>query len=158
MALIDCPECGGLVSSEAKVCIHCGFPLLGGDQGEAKYMILLESVPNINAYIISQIAYICPGCEIKRKINNLPCILLTGISLQRAKDMQSELNKLRVKTVISKLQEEAPIEPVKDVLCCPRCKSTAITTGTKGYGLIRGFIGSNKTVNRCGRCGYSWEP
>jgi len=158
MALIDCPECGGLVSSEAKACIHCGFPLLGSEQGEAKYMILLESVPNINAYIISQIAYICPGCEIKRKINNLPCILLTGISLQRAKDMQSELDKLRVKTVISKLQEGTPIEPAKDVLCCPRCKSTAITTGTKGYGLIRGFIGSNKTVNRCGRCGYSWEP
>ena len=44
------------------------------------------------------------------------------------------------------------------ILRCPRCKSTNITTGTKGYGLVRGFLGSNKTVNRCGSCGYSWEP
>lgn len=27
MALIQCPECGGSVSSESKNCIHCGYPL-----------------------------------------------------------------------------------------------------------------------------------
>ena len=27
MALIQCPECGGNVSSNAKACIHCGSPL-----------------------------------------------------------------------------------------------------------------------------------
>lgn len=27
MALIQCPECGGSVSSNAKHCIHCGSPL-----------------------------------------------------------------------------------------------------------------------------------
>lgn len=28
MALINCPECNKQVSDKAKVCIHCGFPLL----------------------------------------------------------------------------------------------------------------------------------
>ena len=27
MALIKCPECGEQISNQAKVCIHCGFPL-----------------------------------------------------------------------------------------------------------------------------------
>ena len=26
MALITCPECGGKISDEADVCIHCGYP------------------------------------------------------------------------------------------------------------------------------------
>jgi len=41
---------------------------------------------------------------------------------------------------------------------CPRCGSTVITTGRRGYSLLTGFIGSNKTVNRCANCGYSWKP
>lgn len=28
MAIIMCPECGGQVSDKAKVCIHCGYPLI----------------------------------------------------------------------------------------------------------------------------------
>ena len=31
MALIQCPECGGNVSSNAKTCIHCGNPLTAPD-------------------------------------------------------------------------------------------------------------------------------
>ena len=80
MSLFNCPECGGKVSTLAKTCIHCGFPLLEYNQSETKYAIILESVPSTNSYIISQIAYICPGCEIKRKINNLPCVLTKGLS------------------------------------------------------------------------------
>ena len=47
---------------------------------------------------------------------------------------------------------------------CPRCGSTAITTGQRGFkyhwfgGFDWGFFGSNKTVNRCGNCGHTWEP
>lgn len=26
-----------------------------------------------------------------------------------------------------------------------------------GYSLFAGFIGSNKTINSCGNCGYSWK-
>lgn len=41
---------------------------------------------------------------------------------------------------------------------CPKCNSTNITTGQRGYSFLTGFLGSNKTMNRCGNCGYKWTP
>lgn len=41
---------------------------------------------------------------------------------------------------------------------CPRCDSTNVVTGQRGYSMVWGFIGSNRTMNRCGKCGYKWEP
>jgi predicted Zn-ribbon and HTH transcriptional regulator len=41
---------------------------------------------------------------------------------------------------------------------CPKCGSTAITAGQRGYSLLTGFLGSNKTVNRCANCGHTWKP
>lgn len=41
---------------------------------------------------------------------------------------------------------------------CPRCGSTEITTTARGVSLLRGVIGANKTVNRCQKCGKTWEP
>ena len=41
---------------------------------------------------------------------------------------------------------------------CPRCGSTQITTGQRGFSFWTGFIGANKTVNRCAKCGHSWQP
>lgn len=53
---------------------------------------------------------------------------------------------------IKKYQDE------KNKLHCPKCNSTNVTTGQRGYTLMTGFVGSNKTMNRCGNCGYAWEP
>lgn len=41
---------------------------------------------------------------------------------------------------------------------CPKCGSTSITAGQKGYSILTGFLGSNKTVNRCSNCGHTWKP
>lgn len=41
---------------------------------------------------------------------------------------------------------------------CPKCGSTSVTAGQKGYSLLTGFIGSGKTVNRCANCGHRWKP
>ena len=49
-------------------------------------------------------------------------------------------------------------ESNKNKLHCPKCNSTNVTTGQRGYSFLTGFLGSNKTVNRCGNCGYKWEP
>lgn len=51
-----------------------------------------------------------------------------------------------------------PTEEEKNTVRCPKCGSTQITTGQRGYSLFSGFLGSNKTVNRCAKCGYKWEP
>lgn len=49
-------------------------------------------------------------------------------------------------------------EEENNTVRCPKCGSTQITTGQRGYSLFSGFLGSNKTVNRCANCGYSWKP
>lgn len=41
---------------------------------------------------------------------------------------------------------------------CPKCGSTAITAGQRGFSIITGFLGSGQTVNRCANCGYKWKP
>ena len=46
----------------------------------------------------------------------------------------------------------------KNQVCCPKCGSTNITAGQRGYSLVTGFIGSGSTVNRCAKCGYKWKP
>ena len=45
-----------------------------------------------------------------------------------------------------------------NTVTCPRCGSTQITTGQRGWKLTTGFLGSSKTVNRCAKCGYTWTP
>ena len=59
-----------------------------------------------------------------------------------------------------------------DVLRCPRCQSTQLHVGDKGFsvgkaavghllvagvGLIGGFIGSKKIMITCLKCGYKWQ-
>ena len=46
----------------------------------------------------------------------------------------------------------------QNVIKCPRCKSTRITTGARGWKWTTGFLGSGKTVNRCTNCGWTWKP
>ena len=46
----------------------------------------------------------------------------------------------------------------KSALKCPKCGSTNIATGARGVNHFWGFIGASKTVNRCGKCGYTWKP
>lgn len=41
---------------------------------------------------------------------------------------------------------------------CPKCESTSITASQRGYSFWTGFLGSNKTVNRCSNCGHTWKP
>lgn len=47
---------------------------------------------------------------------------------------------------------------VQLAVSCPRCGSTQIQTGKRGYSLMTGFLGASKTVNRCANCGYKWTP
>lgn len=45
-----------------------------------------------------------------------------------------------------------------NALSCPKCGSTAVSVGQRGYSLLTGFLGSGQTMNRCGKCGYKWKP
>lgn len=55
---------------------------------------------------------------------------------------------------------QQPTQPTytPPLVCCPKCNSTQITTGQRGYSIVWGFIGSGKSMNRCANCGHKWEP
>ena len=54
--------------------------------------------------------------------------------------------------------QRKPTSSTQSLPHCPKCNSTSITAGQRGYKLMTGFLGSNKTVNRCANCGHSWSP
>lgn len=101
-----------------------------------------------------------------------PSVIIKNISHQTAKDIQEKFDVLGAVTSVEKLdtgknqnnsKQEIEIKNIlknnkDDTVRCPRCGSSAITTGQRGFSLVTGFLGSNKTVNRCGKCGYSWRP
>ena len=55
---------------------------------------------------------------------------------------------------------ESPIhyDPSSVAPKCPKCGSSTVVTGRKGFSVMTGFIGSGATMNRCGRCGHKWKP
>ena len=55
-------------------------------------------------------------------------------------------------------QQENSRAQAASAVKCPRCGSTNITAGQRGYSLLTGFIGSGRTVNRCANCGHKWKP
>ena len=70
----------------------------------------------------------------------------------------SKFNELQEKWDRSRESNNNEQEQESNQVHCPKCGSTQITTGQRGYSLFSGFLGSNKTVNRCANCGYSWKP
>ena len=74
---------------------------------------------------------------------------------------QKDIIEFKTKIAQFKVQVDAQEErerQEKNKPKCPKCGSTNITTGQKGYSFWTGFLGSNKTVNRCGSCGHTWKP
>lgn len=55
-------------------------------------------------------------------------------------------------------QQESKAPQPSNTVHCPRCGSTNITAGQRGYSLLTGFVGSGSTVNRCANCGHKWKP
>lgn len=41
---------------------------------------------------------------------------------------------------------------------CPKCQSTQISAGKRGWKMTTGFIGSSNTVITCLKCGLEFKP
>ena len=184
MALITCPECGKEVSDKAKMCPNCGYPINDPTVPDVKNNICvfkgqrydltevleyIEKTYDENGYCVDPktpayfaLKRIIPtiGCDTNellgylaryRKVpdfNFIPTGDPDKYRLVKPKDYDPNFN-------IHKAFEE---EQKKLIPKCPKCGCTSITTGSRGYSLFTGFLGSGKTVNRCGNCGYKWEP
>lgn len=171
MALITCPECKNQVSDRAATCIHCGFPLheTVADTINNEYYI----VKSINDKLIfgkpfqflSKVRVTNKNFTGEKDTN----IVASGITKDRAELLANYLTKHNWKgeivTDTKSQKENEQVTRLIDInlnpnapVMCPRCGSTSITTSQRGFSLATGFIGSNKTVNRCGKCGHTWNP
>lgn len=168
MALIKCPECGAQVSDKASCCIHCGYPLQDVDKtpdlyyvkriddkwvlGKARTLLSQAYIKNKNASGNSDYSIIALGITKDRAEMLLEFITKNRGEAEILPDNKSQsINQSMMDFIDINFNKNAPV-------MCPRCKSTQITTGQKGFSLLTGFIGSNKTINRCAKCGYTWQP
>lgn len=173
MALIKCPECNREISDMATCCVHCGFPLSKYDYAiqasDDTHRTNSCSIDGIE-YDLSDIAetlFSLPTGKINdekdMKVlgdvqddlrNRIPCLNLISVTA-----LTNEIRNTRSvpKTFDAK---QYIFEPKKEdnLVHCPRCDSTQIVTGQRGYSMMWGFLGSNKTMNRCAKCGHKWEP
>ena len=144
MALIKCPECGKEISDQSSTCIHCGFPLQNKNE-----------------------------CIVNGKKQDLSFILDQSLSREAKRDILCKISggaSWRCNMMVCSIMQEGKIPPTLNIrpdedeiqsqnaLACPKCGSTNITTGARGWKWTTGFIGAGKTVNRCGDCGHTWKP
>lgn len=150
--LIKCPECGKEISDKALSCPNCGVPMIKKNHciingidvdcsfifnneydNEIKELIMMEKT-NLDLNIIEKIIFEWSST------GKIPPIFNGKISTWEEDH----------KKAIQQSQQNVPK--------CPKCNSTAITTGARGVSWFWGTIGSSKTVNRCANCGYTWKP
>lgn len=136
MALINCPECGKEISDKSEKCIHCGYPI--------------RNIPylheNINGKDYDVSFLLDNSMSQVKKMKHLT--ELSGCDLLLAKQIV-------LKYCPTKAIEQKSSTPQ---LTCPKCGSTNITEGTRGFTLTTGFIGSGKFRYVCKDCGNKWKP
>lgn len=150
LALINCPECGKEISDKSETCIHCGYPL------SEKNMCYINGTKYDLSFVF----------EYKWEERAIPMKMLIDLTDCTLDSVGEAINKMFKTGEIPRtliLEKKKPKSTSqtsrhKDDPKCPKCGSTSITAGQRGYSLLTGFIGSGKTVNRCANCGYKWKP
>lgn len=164
MAMIKCIECGNFISDRSEVCIHCGCPTKESLQTSNESSKNMVCIVNGVTYDFSDIYNeMLEFTEDTRRdyptyVNNkilTPVMKKTNLSYASA----SELCDITAKNkeLPRFFNGETRIQQATGPRC-PKCGSTSISTGQRGFSMMTGFIGSNKTVNRCANCGYQWTP
>lgn len=146
MALIECKECGGTVSSKAYSCPHCGCPISKNNSKTITYKGKTFKVDSI-------VAQLKAG-----KRNEAYCDIVEDICLEIEPYDPSDAD-----TIMELICEQHDIRnpQVVNVPRCPTCGSTnieAIDAFVRGAAL--GLFGvASKTARSqfcCKNCGYKW--
>lgn len=115
-------------------------------------------------------SYICPICgannwiteddETLSRVSNYNPALLDAMRELKEKDViEYELKMSQFRNQANQMDAMRQQERAdKNRPRCPKCGSTSITAGQRGFSLLTGFIGSGNTVNRCSNCGHKWKP
>lgn len=78
-------------------------------------------------------------------------------AIDYSEDLLHDLKKQNPQTP-QKQPTASPSYYSENMIHCPKCGSTSISTGARGVNHFWGFIGASKTVNRCAKCGHMWTP
>lgn len=149
--IIKCEECGHDVSDKAVSCPNCGYIL----QLKENYICSIYGIEHDFSYLKEYLGS-NSSAEIFCKIHRNEAYTLYEQNIlaeQIAKTHQIPRN---LDEFIQKDRERKQINANK--IKCPKCGSTAVTTGARGVNAMFGLIGASKTVNRCGKCGKVWKP
>ena len=119
----------------------------------------LRSVSEINDYPIQENAISAPSRDVARKTP-------IGVHPPAPRSVAAEKDK-----PVSK-RERIKENKKNGIACCPKCGSTSISAGKRGFGfgkavvgatltlgvgVLAGGIGANKTVVTCLNCGHKWK-
>lgn len=166
MSLIRCPECNKEISDKAINCPNCGYPL--------KKMNHDNSFCNIDGKIYNLYDALQLSLNGKYKESFINISNITKLSIKNCLNILEQIKILdeipstynskeytkdeekQAASIIFSMKDKKPVN--NSNVSCPKCGSTAITAGQRGYSFLTGFIGSSKTVNRCANCGYKWKP
>lgn len=186
MALIKCPECGGQVSDKAPACIHCGYPLSTINTLQPEKLILSEderikqniTVCDGEEFDLSELVEYLKkntalgkdiSIEVWREANNILKKCAECDSSASGIINYIKINRQVPGTVSGLKKKIAPVNTIKpklkisssfnqNVVRCPRCGSTSVTTIERGYDIMWGWIGAAQKKNLCQKCGYKWWP
>ena len=134
MALIKCPECGKEISDKSENCIHCGYPLK--KQSIKKYVV------NNKEYDLSFVL-----SNTMTKVEKIQQVRINvNCGLKEAKtivdNIYYDFNIQEQQQKSSNTQPSQPsITSQSNQITCPKCGSTSVTTGQRGFSLLTGFVG-----------------
>ncbi|QUO21815.1 hypothetical protein KFE18_14825 [Clostridiaceae bacterium Marseille-Q4143] len=86
-------------------------------------------------------------------ISEDPSFINTMVDLKEKDPIEFQLKLAQFKST-----QSAPTPSVQNKVTCPKCGSTNISSGTRGFSMFTGFVGSGSPRNVCLKCGYKWKP
>ena len=87
------------------------------------------------------------------KINRDPSFINAMVDLKEKDPIEFQLKLAQFKST-----QPAPTPSAQNKVTCPKCGSTDISSGTRGFSMFTGFVGSGSPRNVCLKCGYKWKP
>lgn len=176
--LIKCPECGREISDKAQACIHCGYPITNNPKvviEDNLYIVKLQRINDKYKAKTAQKIREITGLGLKEAvelINNIPSVIIKGLSYEKCKEIQEVFNACGAVTEIIEDNESTTSNTSldsynipnlkKDIIVqpqvhCPYCNSTDVRkiSSTKkaasiiGFGILSNKIGKQWHCNSC---------